>query len=247
MKFFLITVLALAATISASSDFECPPKDGQYEHPEQCDKYYECEDGVAKEKLCPDGLVFDPFIRKINKCDHPFNVDCGDRNLLQEPKPKGPCPRRNGFFAHEDPAVCNKFINCIEGEYTEISCTNGLHFDELSGTCVWPDDAGRHGCNEVVKTLEDGFKCPSEVQIDSNGNLIVHPTFAHPTDCQKYYICLNGQEPRILGCQIGEVYNEESQKCDDPANVQGCEDWFVDEEPEVVVVPAKPSKPLRKA
>lgn len=68
---------------------------------------------------------------------------------LEPPKPKGVCPRRNGFFAHEDPSVCNKFYNCIEGEYTEITCTAGLHFDEYSGTCVWPDGAGRQGCTEA--------------------------------------------------------------------------------------------------
>lgn len=64
--------------------FNCPSKDGQYEDPKQCDKYYECIDGVATEKLCPDGLVFDPLNRKVNKCDHVFNVDCGDRLELRK-------------------------------------------------------------------------------------------------------------------------------------------------------------------
>lgn len=50
----------------------------------QCDKYYECRDGVAKERLCPDGLVFDQGIRKLNKCDQPFNVECGDRTELRK-------------------------------------------------------------------------------------------------------------------------------------------------------------------
>lgn len=49
-----------------------------------CDKFYDCEDGVATEKFCPDGLVFDPLNRKINKCDQPFNVDCGDRVELRK-------------------------------------------------------------------------------------------------------------------------------------------------------------------
>lgn len=57
------------------------------------------------------------------------------------------CPRKNGFFAHPDTAVCNIFYNCIDGDAIEISCTAGLHFDEYSGTCVWPDTAGREGCN----------------------------------------------------------------------------------------------------
>lgn len=66
------------------AQFKCPPKDGQYEDARQCDKYYECVDGIATEKLCPDGLVFDPLIRKVNKCDQPFNVDCGDRTELRK-------------------------------------------------------------------------------------------------------------------------------------------------------------------
>lgn len=64
--------------------FQCPKPNGQFEDDVQCDKYYECEDGVAKAKLCPDGLVFDPLNRKINKCDQPFNVDCGDRVELRK-------------------------------------------------------------------------------------------------------------------------------------------------------------------
>jgi len=50
----------------------------------QCDKFYECKDGVATAKLCPDGLVFDPLNRKVNKCDQPFSVDCGERAELRE-------------------------------------------------------------------------------------------------------------------------------------------------------------------
>ncbi|XP_059054152.1 protein obstructor-E-like [Achroia grisella] len=227
MKVFIVLT---AVTALASAQFKCPAKDGQYEDDRQCDKFYECTDGLVTTKLCPDGLVFDPTIRKINKCDQPFNVDCGDRTELQPPKPNNQCPRRNGFFAHPDPAVCNIFFNCIEGEATEVKCTAGLHFDEYSGTCVWPDAAGRQGCNAQDKKLIDGFECPKEPQVDSQGLVVAHPKFAHSTDCQRFYVCLNGVEPRDLGCQVGEVYNEETQKCDAPENVRGCEDWYKDAE-----------------
>lgn len=69
----------------------------------------------------------------------------------ETPKGNANCPRRNGFFAHPDPAVCNKFYNCIDGDFTELPCTNGLHFDEYSGTCVWPDTAQRQGCVDKSK------------------------------------------------------------------------------------------------
>lgn len=71
-------------TDGADTTFKCPEKYGVYEDAVMCDKFYECDEGVAKEKLCPDGLVFDPTNRKINKCDQPFNVDCGDRLELRK-------------------------------------------------------------------------------------------------------------------------------------------------------------------
>ncbi|XP_028151209.1 protein obstructor-E [Diabrotica virgifera virgifera] len=242
MKFLVFVCVCIAA---ASAQFKCPPKDGQYPDPIQCDKFYECEDGIAKTKLCPDGLVFDPEIRKRNKCDQPFNVDCGDRDQLQPPQPKGVCPRLNGFFAHEDPTVCNKFYNCIQGDNTEQTCTAGLVFDEYNGLCVWPETIDRKGCNMQGNTLKDGFTCPKETQKDANGNLVVHPKFPHTTDCQRFYVCLNGVEPRDLGCQVGEVYNDVTQRCDAPENVPGCEDWYQSEE-----TPSsgnsKPAKPKSK-
>ena len=69
---------------AAQSNFRCPEKDGYFEDTAQCDKYYDCLDGIPEERLCPDGLVFDPFSRKREPCDHYFNVDCGDRLDLRE-------------------------------------------------------------------------------------------------------------------------------------------------------------------
>jgi hypothetical protein len=75
--------------------------------------------------------------------------------------------------------------------------------------------------NYVSGKLKDGFECPKEAQADSNGQAVAHPKFAHPEDCQKFYVCLNGVQPRELGCSLGEVYNEDDQKCDAPENVPG--------------------------
>ena len=71
-------------SFSAQSNFICPEKDGYFEDTKQCDKYYDCYDGIPEERLCPDGLVFDPFSRKREPCDHYFNVDCGDRLDLRK-------------------------------------------------------------------------------------------------------------------------------------------------------------------
>lgn len=82
-----------------------------------------------------------------------------------------------------------------------------------------------------AEELSDGFSCPAvgETRQDSNGQVVVHPKFPHPTDCQQFYVCLNGVEPRALGCGPGEVYNDETQRCDAPENVPGCEDWYAED------------------
>ena len=36
--------------------FNCPEPNGTFEDFKQCDKYYECYDNIAEERLCPDGL-----------------------------------------------------------------------------------------------------------------------------------------------------------------------------------------------
>ena len=70
--------------LPAQSNFRCPERDGYFPDPVQCDKYYDCLDDIPEDRLCPDGLVFDPFSRKREPCDHYFNVDCGDRLELRK-------------------------------------------------------------------------------------------------------------------------------------------------------------------
>jgi hypothetical protein len=79
-----------------------------------------------------------------------MHIACCNCVLAAEP-PKGNqhCPRKNGYFAHPDPSVCHLFYNCIDGEFTEVPCTPGLHFDEYQGTCVWPESSGRSGCSKT--------------------------------------------------------------------------------------------------
>lgn len=84
----------------------------------------------------------------------------------------------------------------------------------------------------LLVTLEktaSGFSCPKDQpKMDARGQVVTHPKYPHPTDCQKFYVCLNGEDPRDLGCQLGEVYNDETEMCDAPENVPGCEDWYKD-------------------
>jgi len=63
---------------------QCPEPNGYFPDAEQCDKYYDCQDGKITEKLCPDGLVFNDFSPQHEKCDLPFGIDCSKRPKLRK-------------------------------------------------------------------------------------------------------------------------------------------------------------------
>ncbi len=66
---------------------------------------------------------------------------------------------------------------------------------------------------------ESGFTCPEVSPKDAFGISDPHPKYSDPSDCAKFFICLNGVTPREQGCELGLVYNEQSQSCDSPKNV----------------------------
>jgi hypothetical protein len=224
----LVLIAVLATVVTGQSNFRCPDVEGTYEDTVQCDKYYECIDGVARDFTCPDGLVFDPFSNKREPCDHYFNVDCGDRLELQTPKgPNDLCPRLNGFYAHPDPGVCTVFYACVEGAAEEYTCSPGLYFDEFRGVCNWPQETERTNCQSgALHALASGFTCPELTPKDAFGIADPHPKFSDSSDCAKFYICLNGVTPREQGCELGLVYNEQTQACDSPKNVPECKDYY---------------------
>lgn len=79
-----------------------------------------------------------------------------------------------------------------------------------------------HHCAEVA----GGFTCPAAGEVSgASGSFSRH---AHPDDCRKYYICLEGIA-REYGCPIGTVFKigdaDGSGACEDPEDVPG---WWVE-------------------
>lgn len=75
-----------------------------------------------------------------------------------------------------------------------------------------------HHCAEVA----GGFTCPAAGEVSgASGSFSRH---AHPDDCRKYYICLEGIA-REYGCPIGTVFKigdaDGSGACEDPEDVPG--------------------------
>lgn len=216
-------LLTILATVDGQKeDFKCPHEYGFYPHNQQCDKYWKCDGQVPELKTCGNGLAFDDTDAKFLKenCDYLHNVDCGSRSQLEPPVGTPHCPRLYGIFPDEQ--KCDVFWNCWNGEASRYQCSPGLAYDRDARVCMWADQVPECKVEEVA----NGFNCPAPGDVTNTGSFSRH---AHPDDCRKYYICLEGT-PREYGCPIGTVFkigdSDGTGNCEDPEDVPGCEDYY---------------------
>ncbi|XP_063840586.1 protein obstructor-E-like [Scylla paramamosain] len=201
---------------------QCPLPNGFFADAQQCDKYYQCVDNVITEKLCPDGLAFVDHNPRSEKCDYISAVDCTGRPELQPAQPAGACLRQNGYFFHPDETVCNQFFFCAEGTGNLVTCPTGLVFSGKSNNCVWADEAGRAGCS--TPGGGPAFECPKV----THDVAVAHPRYADPDDCQYFYVCIDGVNPRRNGCTFGQVFNSALGTCTSPAETPECGNYYTE-------------------
>ena len=53
----------------------------------------------------------------------------------------------------------------------------------------------------------DGFSCPEGQTLGPNGQPLAHPSFPHPSSCQKFLTCYFSKDIKELGCMTGQVCN----------------------------------------
>ncbi len=69
----------------------------------------------------------------------------------------------------------------------------------------------------------DGFSCPEGQTLGPNGQPLAHPSFPHPSSCQKFLTCYFSKDIKELGCMTGQVFDHINLVCVNPA--EGPEDW----------------------
>ncbi|KAF0299849.1 Protein obstructor-E [Amphibalanus amphitrite] len=223
----LVCLLVCPAALAANS-FNCPPTEntGYFADPDQCDKYWDCDRGLATARLCPDGMAFSERARRnTDPCVLHWLAGCQGRTL-QAPNGTLPCDRQNGYFAHEDPSNCIDYYHCLNNVPSPATCAPGLVFNPRSHGCDWPTDANREGCN--TRASVDGFTCPNEIVLNSNGLREQHPRYNDRNDCRSFFVCLEGVTPQKVRCPLGEVFSENLNSCTLAEFVPGCEDYYKD-------------------
>lgn len=212
----------------------CPEKNGRFAVANQCDAYTECIDGVPEQKLCPEGLVFNPDARFNYPCGYPIDVDCEGRPGRQPTQATAECPHQYGYFKVGDHQHCGQFMNCVDGRAYVFDCPEGLAFNEATYRCDWPDLVPDCDAEAYL-----GFRCPETPEPSALGNPI--QLYRSNSDCQRYYICANGR-PRLHNCGEGNAFNVQTNACEAAENVTGCDPAT---QPEVAIFDQRHQKPVK--
>nr|AGC94490.1 peritrophin-like protein [Spodoptera litura] len=236
MKVIALLLLCAAVAAQASSSCSLDSVGALLPHP-KCDHYYMCFFGSQVELHCADGLLFNP---KLQVCDWPHNVDCGDRiipsrKLVSEKKiekdvrsPAEICAAEGSeglIFDHE---YCDKYYKCNHGKPVTMPCPPNLLW--WAPFCYWaeqvdcgdrirPDgfSSGNQEAEKVPEQVSGGNSDPSQAPAicaaeGSDGVLVAHE------NCNQFYKCYRG-EPAALDCPQNLLYNPEKEYCDWEWNV----------------------------
>lgn len=123
-----------------------------------------------------------------------------------------------------DSSECGDFLNCADGRGYKLSCPSGLAFNKNTYQCDFPDLVPDCDAEAFLR-----FSCPPESR--DRGFGAGETKFYKSADCQRYFLCINGQ-PRLYICGVGTAFDEELNRCEAAENVTGCEQFAVTEEPE---------------
>ncbi|XP_055856406.1 protein obstructor-E-like isoform X1 [Episyrphus balteatus] len=211
LNFGLCLALCGALAQALSSGCSSTNKTERFAVPGQCDAYIECVHGQQVEMLCPDGLLFNEKSSGY-PCGYPIDVQCEQRTKTQNAQPTDDCPHQFGYYRIGDKSNCGTFKNCASGVAHVLECPEGLAWNAETYQCDWPDLVADCDAEAYL-----GFKCPQIAKSNLLGDE-EYRFYISPSDCSKYFICINGQ-PRINSCGEGYGFNPEINACDGLENI----------------------------
>ncbi|CAB3237023.1 unnamed protein product [Arctia plantaginis] len=195
----------------------CQELNERYPVPGSCDSYVECINGTAEEKICPDGLRFNPnALITSYPCQYPNEVACLERSSLQPPQPTDQCPNQFGYFRLGDQKNCSYFRTCVNGVGYDLNCPEGLAWSSQTYRCEWPDEV--EDC-DVEAFL--GFRCPEIPESREFGPPAGYRFYRSETNCQKYFMCID-HKPRVLFCGSDSGFDDLTSTCVSADEVENC-------------------------
>lgn len=206
------------------------PKEGHYylPNPENCNQFYECNEGSKFDRGCPPNLHFNPT---LEVCDWPNTAGC------QSQKKVGlvnrwffECPSQ-GYLTVPDPEDCTKFYICNNGQKNSFVCPPELLFNPVYEVCDWPANVNcaTKRSRRLVKAkpvdaksekVNSGEEIPP-IHNDpdcANGQDFLLP---NPENCGQFFRCYQYHKYTFV-CPDKLHFNPSIGICDWPA-AAGCE------------------------
>lgn len=119
---------------------------------QNCSEYFHCIYGKPTHDVCPAGRLFNHI---AGRCDDPENVKCFE------------CPFGVTFADLPVPNVCNQFVRCYNGRTQQLTCADGLAFDQRYGMC----------------NVQNNVDCPFTVECPPNDHELI--IIRDPKNCSK--------------------------------------------------------------
>lgn len=162
-------------------------------NPKGCAFYFTCVDGFAFENFCPEGFWFH---ERDQNCDLRHNVNC----TLDVPISNFECPA-TGLVFNPHELICNRYVQCLNGVKTEITCPDSQEFNVELGNCV---DAKFADCvrKDRIPSFCPPITRPNQVTVVKNVR-----------SCKNFYVCTAGLTIQ-LECAKNMEYVPEKEWCD---------------------------------
>ncbi|KAH8239126.1 hypothetical protein KR032_001120, partial [Drosophila birchii] len=184
---------------------------------QDCTKYFKCQNGEWITESCVTGSYFN---QELDICQVDSSGVCiGSGTTTTTTTTPNPLSTSTAIpqsqcNARDPPASgknCWSYSACINGQWEEETCLKDYYFDASTGICrqdsdnVCPENRSS-GSRQKRSVDPEPTDCNCENGIEQ-GSII-----AHPTDCDKYLICENGQ--LVEGtCGVGNVFKNCSGVC----------------------------------
>ncbi|CAG9772691.1 unnamed protein product [Ceutorhynchus assimilis] len=202
-----------------------------------CQYFYQCVNGRAYRKKCPEGLVFNSVSKTCNigGCNeygwtwedlicpvYTTEKPCCETSTENPLAPlcqKG-C-RETIYLADYD---CHYYWVCFDGIATKMACAADLHWDSKEKVCSYEKDAH---CDKMGWS-EDELICPTTISTSTNRPETTGTTpkpqkcepgvvfYPNPKDCRTYWECSNGAA-HLMPCPAGLEWSTEENRCDWPS------------------------------
>ncbi|KAG5869716.1 hypothetical protein JTB14_023901 [Gonioctena quinquepunctata] len=187
----------------------------QIAYPEDCSKYFQCNDGKKTLMDCPENMNFN---REIGSCDYWDSFDCEPATTWSPtgwtPDPMCPYPAERVTF-YPDPSNCSLYFECVDGNKEVKECPDGLYWSQRMLACDFPQyvDCSITTLTDAKPTMTSQIfstKIPSrDGDCPASGSIQI----AYPDDCNKYYQCEIGHK-ELKNCPESLHFNGETRSCD---------------------------------